>query len=133
MNRCALVLVTALFASGAFASTGGGSEAVSFAKEIAPLLKQRCAVCHVTGQEPGMMSLVPTKAYASLVGQKSVQSDMQRVEPGKPDESYLLHKLAGSHLDTGGEGLQMPFAAPPLAEAQQDLIRRWIEEGAVDN
>lgn len=126
------ILAATLLASGALAA-GGDTEPVSFARDIAPLLKQRCAVCHVTGQEPGLMSLIPARAHAALVGQPSVQSDLKRVEPGKPEASYLVHKLAGTHLEAGGEGMQMPFAAPPLPEAQQELIRRWIGEGAFED
>lgn len=131
MTRILLALTTALLTTGALATDD--NQPASFARDIAPLLKQRCAVCHITGQEPGLMSLVPAKAYANLVGPISVQSKLQRVEPGKPEQSYLYHKLTGSHLEAGGEGLQMPFAAPPLPQTQLDLIRRWIEEGALDN
>lgn len=79
------------------------------------------------------MSLVPANAYDALVDQDSVQSELKRVAPGNPEQSYLYHKLVGSHLEAGGEGLQMPFAAPPLNDKQIDLVRRWILEGALNN
>jgi len=134
-----LLAVGTLWTTGALA--GGPAPAasdnqettVSFAKEVNPLLRQRCAVCHVTGQEPGLLSLIPAKSYDSIVGQDSVQSDLKRVEPGDPEQSYLYHKLVGSHLEAGGEGLQMPFASPPLNETQIDLVKRWIAEGAQNN
>jgi len=145
-TRQLTVLASALLASGALWAAGAlangpkpesaqsANEAtVSFAREINPILRQRCAVCHVTGQEPGLLSLVPTKSYGALVGQDSVQSNLKRVEPGNPEQSYLYHKLMGSHLEAGGEGLRMPFAAPPLNRAQTDLVKHWIEEGARNN
>ena len=124
---------TGTLAGGPAAATDDGAATVSFAREINPLLRQRCAVCHVTGQEPGLLSLIPAKSYDALVGQESVQSDLKRVEPGEPEQSYVYHKLVGSHLEAGGEGLQMPFASPPLNEAQIDLVKRWIAEGARNN
>ncbi|GAB3114276.1 hypothetical protein G8770_15020 [Aestuariicella hydrocarbonica] len=105
----------------------------SFSAHVVPILKRRCATCHITGQEPGMMSLVPNKAYQSLVGVKSVESELLRVKAASPDESYLLHKILGSQLSAGGNGERMPFMAPPLSAAQIDTIRSWIESGAPDN
>ncbi|MFU8765256.1 MAG: hypothetical protein ACNA7T_12065 [Haliea sp.] len=107
--------------------------AVSFSTEITPLLTRRCAVCHITGEEPGELALVPGSAYASLVDIPSQQSTLLLVDPGEPAKSYLYHKLAGSHVEAGGEGARMPFASPPLPDAQLQLVRRWIQEGALDN
>lgn len=125
--------VTGAIAGDSPAAISEEETTVSFSSDIRPLLRQRCAVCHVTGQEPGLMSLVPANAYDALVDQDSVQSELKRVAPGNPEQSYLYHKLVGSHLEAGGEGLQMPFAAPPLNDKQIDLVRRWILEGALNN
>lgn len=106
---------------------------MSFQQDIAPILKRRCAVCHITGQEPGKLSLVPDRALQSLRGAESVQSQLKRVEPGQPEKSYLLHKLLGSHKDVGGEGSQMPYLSNPLPKEQVELIRAWIEQGAPES
>jgi mono/diheme cytochrome c family protein len=127
------VILTCCFTGGAAIAGTRDDKPVSFSGQIAPLFKQRCAVCHITGQEPGLLSLVPARAYENIVGQASVQSDLTRVEPADPAQSYLYLKLTGTHLEAGGEGLRMPFAAPPLTAAQLDLMRRWIAEGALHN
>lgn len=106
---------------------------VSFSKAVAPILRVQCATCHMSGDEPGGMKLYPSAAYQSLVGVASAGSPLQRVAPGKPKQSYLLHKLQGTHLDVGGAGVQMPFAQPPLPEDSLQLIRLWIEQGAKNN
>ncbi len=107
--------------------------AISFEKDLMPTLKRRCAACHITGEEPGRMALVPGKAYGYLVGIAATELDMKRVEPFEPDKSYLIHKLQGTHLDAGGSGVRMPFHQPPLKAALVEKFRRWIAEGAADN
>lgn len=127
-----IAIVAGVLSGGA---TGGTTdqEEVSFRRDITPLLTRRCAVCHITGEEPGLVTLVPGSAHGSLVQVSSQQSALLRVQPGEPGESYLYHKLLGSHVEAGGEGARMPFAAPPLSDNQLELFRRWIKEGALDN
>ena len=115
-----------------FPSHGGGLS-VSFSKDIKPVLKRKCAVCHLTGKEAGNLALHPRAAWKSLVEKSSGESDHLLVKSGEPDQSYLVMKLEGTHLDNGGSGAQMPFAAPPLAPETIDKIRNWIAEGARDN
>ncbi|MBI1181127.1 MAG: hypothetical protein GC201_11255 [Alphaproteobacteria bacterium] len=68
-----------------------------------------------------------------MVGAASQEAPLKRVEPGKPDDSYLIHKLEGTQKDVGGKGARMPFSGPPLDKDQMALLRQWIEEGAPDN
>lgn len=118
----------------ATASSAVAGEAVSFKADLVPLLKKRCAVCHLTGSEAGNMALHPRAAYGSLVGVASVQAEgMLRVAPGDPDASYLLHKLEDTHLDAGGTGARMPFNEAPLDPEAVQLFRAWIEAGAPEN
>ncbi len=109
------------------------AEPVSFTKDIVPILKTRCVMCHLTGKEPGSIQLHPKSAHASMVGIKSVEVDMMRVEPGKPADSYLYRKIEGTHAEVGGTGAPMPSVGSPLKPEQIALVRRWIEEGAANN
>jgi hypothetical protein len=114
----------------------GAAEAapISFSQQVVPVLRTRCATCHLTGTEAGKISLVPAKARANLVNVKSSDAPkLTRVVPGKPGQSYLMKKLEGTHIAAGGKGARMPFGTPPLPPAQVDLIRRWIAEGAKAN
>jgi hypothetical protein len=112
--------------------TGAAAQAaeVGFTAEIVPLLNARCVSCHLTGSELGGLALHPKAAYGNLVGVPSVQSALKRVEPERPEASYLYLKLTNAHLEAGGEGEPMPLGAWPLEDAQLDLFRRWIAEGA---
>ncbi len=58
---------------------------------------------------------------------------MNRVTPNQPDNSYLVHKVQGTHLAAGGSGSQMPEGQPPLSQSDIDLIRAWIQAGALPN
>lgn len=129
MKASALIACAALLTTG----TAGAAEAVSFARDLVPLLRANCATCHLTGQEAGSMKLHPGGAYASLVNVDSVESKLKRVQPGVPQQSYLMHKLDGTHLDAGGIGDRMPFGAPQLDEATRERFRNWIATGAKNN
>ncbi len=65
-----------------------------------------------------------------LVGISSVQkSGLLRVNPGDPDQSYLVRKLEG----TAAIGGQMPLNAPALPQSTIDFVRQWITDGALPN
>lgn len=70
-------------------------------------------------------------SYAQIYNQSSFEiPQLRRVRPFQPDSSYLLKKLRG---DRDIVGVRMPFFGDPLPAEQIDLIRRWIESGALKN
>lgn len=102
-----------------------------YQEKIGPLLRSKCATCHLSGQEAGNIQLTPGQAIAAVVDVASRQvPDLKRVAPGDPDGSYLVMKLAGTHIEHGGSGTTMPFGAPPLSPQEIADIRHWIKEGA---
>lgn len=135
MTRRLAALAVVLWAAGAasLAQAGDAPVPVSFARDIAPMLKARCATCHLTGEEAGGMALYPKAARASLLARVATGTTLHVVEPGKPEESYLLYKLLGTHRERGGQGERMPFGAAPLDAADIERIRRWIADGAPAN
>ena len=126
MRRLALGCVVACL------SLSAGAE-VSFSTDVVPILRLHCVGCHMTGAEPGGLQLHPGMAYESLVKAQAQTAPMLRVTPGDAEHSYLLHKLQGTHLDVGGNGVRMPFAMAPLSSAELKLIQTWITEGAHKN
>lgn len=102
-----------------------------FSQQVVPLLQTKCATCHLTGSEAGSLSLVPAKAFGSLVDRPSTEVPaLMLVKPGAPDESYLIMKLEGTQAQHGGSGMQMPLGAAPLSASQIEPIRKWILDGA---
>jgi len=106
---------------------------VSFKKDIAPVLRDNCAACHVTGDEPGGLKLYPSAAYRSIVKVHSNESPLLLVNPGDPKASYLLHKIEGTQLDVGGAGTRMPPGTSGLPKETVDALRQWIAQGAKNN
>jgi hypothetical protein len=106
---------------------------ISFARDLIPVFRTHCAICHMSEESPGGIKLYPGAAYSSIVNTPSQNSSLLRIKPGDPEASYFLHKLEGTHLDAGGAGVQMPFGQPPLPDNVLKMIRQWITEGAVDN
>jgi hypothetical protein len=75
------------------------------------------------------LDLTSPGSYARLVGVASVERPgLQRVTPGNPDGSYLIHKLEGGPAIVG---VRMPRGTGPfLTSGQMQIVRRWIELGA---
>jgi mono/diheme cytochrome c family protein len=113
-------------------ATKAEAKAVSLYQEkIAPLFRSRCGTCHLTGTEAGNIQLTPDQAIAAIVDVASQEAPkLKRVVPGDPDNSYLVMKLEGTHIEHGGSGTTMPYAAPPLSTQEIADIRQWIKEGA---
>ncbi len=101
----------------------------SFSREIVPLLKRHCVMCHMEGGAQGGLSLHP-QAHKKLVDVPSAQSNLPLITPGSAQDSYLYHKLRGSHLDVGGSGDSMPYQRDLLDAADLELIQQWIAHGA---
>ena len=111
------------------------AQPVSLASDIQPtVFTPICAGCHSGGGGSLPSSLNLTSAADSHANLVSVASSQQQalnlVEPGNPDDSYLIRKLEGGPNISGG---QMPQGGPFLSQATIDVIRQWITEGAQNN
>jgi hypothetical protein len=105
---------------------------VSFKTDVVPILNNYCVMCHLPGADQGGLSLYPD-AWPLLVNVPSKQSPLLQVAPGSPDKSYLYVKLIDTGESVGGSGQMMPVQQPPLEQDQIELIRLWIEQGALNN
>ena len=99
--------------------TSGGEAEVSFKDQVAPILVQRCLACHGPKKALAKFRL---DTFARLMAESDAG---KAIEPGKPDESLFLDLIVLSE-PTG----RMPKDADPLPEAEVQVLRRWIEQGA---
>ena len=135
------VLVAAASLAGCFSEhvSAPPTTAVSFANDIQPVLTNNCANsgCHgtpVANPTAKPMVLVAGQAYDNMVGVSSAElPTMQRIRVGKPDSSYVIHKLMGTHRTVGGSGQQMPLGRAPLSLVTIEMIRSWVANGAPRN
>jgi hypothetical protein len=127
------------------AAPGAPAAAVSFRRDIAPILASTCASsegCH--GAEPThrvSLDLRQRAAYGSLVGHPSeLRAGAFLVDPGHPAQSFMVDKLTHK-LAPKGEGRPMPLD-PQTGNALQPnpvegfvwkTLVAWIAQGAADN
>ncbi len=107
---------------------------VSYGRDVQAIFDAKCVSCH---QPTGFAALtgIPLdlraeESFASLTDGASVQrSDLPFVVAGDPEASFLFDKV-----DTGSPivGSQMPIGAS-LTDAEREIIRQWIADGAMDN
>jgi hypothetical protein len=93
------------------------------AKDVLPdlsswraILEQRCLSCH---------NSVDRKGDFALQTREELQ-DSGMIEPGDVDASHLLSVL----LPDGDKPPQMPRDDRPLSQAEIDVLREWIRQGA---
>jgi hypothetical protein len=86
-----------------------------------------CTGCHAGATAPRGLRLDAGNSYALLVNVASVEvPGLLRVNPGNPDQSYLVQKIEG----TAAVGGRMPLGGPPLPQDRIALVRQWIAAGA---
>ena len=102
---------------------------VSFDELQTTIFSPTCAMqfCHDAASHNENLDLSAGAAYANLVSVPSVESNLLRVAPGDPANSFLILKLTGP---PPGQGSQMPSGLPPLPANQIQMIRNWILQGA---
>lgn len=96
-------------------------EAISFHKQVLPLLRANCQGCHQPAKQQGDYLMTN---FDRLI--KGGESEEPAIVPGKPDESYLVAQISA----VDGERPAMPPVGAPLTEQEVRLVRTWIEQGA---
>jgi polyvinyl alcohol dehydrogenase (cytochrome) len=114
----------------------------SWAALHADVIGPTCGSCHGSTDPLGGLGGLDAcdTGHASLVDVPSMQlATMDRVEPGDPAESWIVHKLDGTQNDFDAQctdgfcGGPMPLGQPELGTGVRDAIRRWITAGAAND
>jgi Bacterial Ig-like domain len=109
-------------------SGGTGSVTADFASIQTNVFTPICSPCHSGASAPQGLMLDAAHSYNLLVGVKSSEvPTLDRVQPGQPDQSYIVLKIEGA---AGIVGSQMPLHETPLPQTTIDAIRQWITNGA---
>jgi len=90
-----------------------------FAADIRPILAARCYPCHGPDLQQNGLRLDSLAAILKGSANGSV------VIPGDSGKSPLVRRILA--LDRP----QMPYGGPPLAAGDVELIRKWIDQGAL--
>ena len=98
---------------GFVAATQEPAKRVDFATEILPVFKAHCSPCH-TNDTP-----------SANLGLTTFEGVVRSVKAGDSEHSVLLDRILGK-----GGLPRMPMGFKPLSNADTELIRRWIDQGA---
>jgi hypothetical protein len=124
------VLLAACGSGDGFVGSGGagGPLTANFDSIQANVFEPVCSHCHSGANAPAGLRLDAANSYALLVGTNAVERpNLLRVAAGDPNSSYLIHKLEGGPNIIGE---RMPAGLPALPQADINVIRQWITDGA---
>ena len=108
--------------------TPGGPVTADFQSIQDNVFTPICSQCHIGASAPEGLQLDAVHSYNLLVGVPSnEQPSLMRVNPGDPNNSYMVRKIEGAPGISGG---QMPLGETPLPQSTIDAIRQWITNGA---
>ena len=96
-------------------------EKVTYEANVAAVFRNRCGSCHNPDKQKGGLNLDNYGAAMQGGGSGKV------IEPGDAENSTLVQLI--SHK----EEPKMPPNSPKIPDAEIDLIRKWIEGGALEN
>ncbi len=116
-------IVAALFSLAA--QQGQADVAVSFSRDIRPIIADKCFACHGP-DEAARKQDMRFDVKDGLFGRTELGADI--VVPGEPGKSELYYRITHSDDDERMPPSDFHLELPP---AEIEIIRRWIEEGAV--
>lgn len=97
------------------------ADEMDFARDVQPILTEKCLKCH-SGEEPEGALLL--SEHRALLGRGD--SGRPAVVPHDPSRSELVRRITSSDADQ-----RMPPAdEPPLTASEVDAITRWVSSGA---
>jgi len=111
MRRASILLIAVL------ATPLSAQDMVDYAKQIKPLLKERCFTCHGALRQKGKLRLDTVK----MMHQSGV------IVPGKDAESALIERITAKDEK---QRMPPPSESDALTAKQIDLLRQWIRQGA---
>ena len=101
--------------------TAPPTAAIDFMKAVLPILQKNCFGCHGPDVQESRLRLDqrPLMLRGGVSGEPAVV-------PGDAGGSYLVKLISGKVPN-----LRMPYGDDPLPNDQVQLIRQWIDQGAV--
>src|SRR4051812_38363937 len=113
------ILALGLIAASASAQETAPAGKVDFVRDIQPIFKASCLKCHGP-EKPKAQFRVDSRSHALKGGVAG-----KAILPGKGADSLLVKLLTSADAEE-----RMPRKAEALTNAQIDLIRIWIDQGA---
>ena len=102
------------------AATASGSKVDFYEKSVRPILEEHCFDCHGPEKQKNKLRFDTTVGIL-----RGGESGEPLFLPGHAEESYLLKRVTSTNLKE-----RMPPKGERLSQAQVQVLRQWIEEGA---
>ena len=119
------ILLTGMLLGGLAGCTGEG--AVSYSRDVQPILQANCMSCHQQGGAGQQASGFSMATYADLM---KGTSGGPMIVPGDSEGSNILVLMEGR----ADPSISMPHGSnDPVSKSDIDTIRRWIDQGAKKN
>ena len=99
-------------------------DAVSFSRDVLPILSDNCFYCHGPDEKRRKGNLRLDVRESAI----APHDDLIAIVPGKADESELMKRLLSKDAD---EVMPPPKSNHTVTAKQVDILRRWIAGGAV--
>src|SRR5438874_3994968 len=119
--RCGVVGAVAVLAAAPLAR----ADSLDFNRDVRPILSDNCFKCHGFDDAARKSKLRLDLRATALKGGKSGDP---AIVPGKPEESELVKRIFSKDPD---EVMPPKTGKGPLTEAQKNVLKRWVAEGAV--
>jgi mono/diheme cytochrome c family protein len=122
--RTAIVSLTLGALMVVFAGAGRSSEKdksakVEYNRDIRPILAENCFACH--GPDSA------SRKAGLRLDQRDAAVKAEAIVPGKADGSELVHRVFSAKSK---EVMPPPKSKKTLTQAQKELLKRWVVEGA---
>lgn len=99
--------------------------AVDFNRDVVPILSNNCFKCHGPDSSERKARL---RLDVRDVATKPAESGAIAIVPGKPDKSELVQRIFS---DDDDERMPPPKSNKHLTDAQRQVLKQWIAQGAV--
>ncbi|HEY7156805.1 MAG TPA: c-type cytochrome domain-containing protein [Gemmataceae bacterium] len=113
------IMVASLFLCVALSARAAAPK-VSYRNDVQPILKRHCWGCHSSAKPKGKLRM------DTLADMRKGGRSGPLFQAGKPDESLLIEVISGPEPS-------MPRKQPPLSMEKIQILRHWIQAGAVDD
>ena len=103
----------------------GAADAPSYRRDIAPILAKHCTICHnePSLDDPETSGGLALDSFERVIGKKGKAI----LRAGKSAESEILRRLTTADVKN-----RMPKDEAPLSKVEIDVVRRWIDGGALN-
>lgn len=109
-------------------------EGVTWSTRVSKILEANCGGCHGGANPAEGLDLLAERSYDRLLEASTQNPDLNLIEPGAPELSYLWLKIIGDESIVGDPMPIDPLMGTrTLTEAELGDIETWIVNGAVEN